>query len=203
MVPPRLRLVFGLVIAALIVVAPLRYRAYVNTTYRNFRVVDEGVLYRSAQLPIGGIQRLHHDYRFRTIVSLRFEKNDLPDVAEEEYCRNNGIRFLRLSPEQWSGINGIVPAEKNIKKFLEVMDDPSSYPVLVHCFAGTHRTGAYVAVYRMEYQGWDNARAVRELRDKGYVTLDGDLDVREFLEGYQPRRSKIVPIIPVLREKTP
>ena len=35
------------------------------------------------------------------------------------------------------------------------MDDPDSYPVLIHCNAGLNRTGVMVAVYRMEYQGWD------------------------------------------------
>ena len=41
-----------------------------------------------------------------------------------------------------------------------VMADPGNYPVLVHCFAGIHRTGAYCAVYRMEFERWDNADAM-------------------------------------------
>jgi tyrosine-protein phosphatase SIW14 len=202
MVPFRLRLVFGFAIAALMVVAPLRYRAYVNRTYRNFRVVTDGVLVRSAQLPVEGLERLIHDYRIRTIISLRDKQDAGDDRDEEALCRNVGIRFVRLPPQHWSPINGIVPAEDNIKEFLKIMDEETRHPVLIHCFAGTHRTGAYVAIYRMEYQGWTNEQAVRELRQNGYVTLDGDLDVREFLEQYQPRRQRTA-IRPVSQEKAP
>ena len=39
-------------------------------------------------------------------------------------------------------------------EFLAVMDNRANYPVLVHCFAGIHRTGTMCAVFRMEYHGW-------------------------------------------------
>ena len=53
--------------------------------------------------------------------------------------------------------------------------------------------GAYVAVYRMEFEGWANDRAVAEVRARGYDTLDEDVDLRTYLEGYRPRGKKAEP----------
>ena len=74
-----------------------------------------------------------------------------------------------------------------MKQFRAVMDDPCNYPVLMHCFAGIHRTGAFCAVYRMEYEHWTNEEALAELRRHGYTHLDDEWDLLEYLENYQPR----------------
>ena len=67
------------------------------------------------------------------------------------------------------------------------MSNPRNHPVLVHCFAGIHRSGAYCAVYRMEFEGWTNDRAIVEMRKLGYNQIDDEWDVLEYLEKYQPR----------------
>jgi tyrosine-protein phosphatase SIW14 len=67
------------------------------------------------------------------------------------------------------------------------MDNPDNYPVLVHCFGGIHRTGAYCAIYRMEYEHWSNAQAIAELRAGGYKDLDDEWDLLGYLEQYRPR----------------
>jgi tyrosine-protein phosphatase SIW14 len=80
-----------------------------------------------------------------------------------------------------------VPAAEGVRKFLALLDDPANHPVLVHCFAGVHRTGAYCAIYRMEYDRWSNARAIAEMCACGYRDLDDEWDLLGFLEEYQPR----------------
>jgi hypothetical protein len=66
------------------------------------------------------------------------------------------------------------------------MWDPNNYPVLVHCWAGIHRTGAYCAIYRMEFDHWTNADAIAELKSMGYDTLDKEWDILGYLENYWP-----------------
>jgi protein tyrosine/serine phosphatase len=65
------------------------------------------------------------------------------------------------------------------------MSDPANHPVLVHCFAGIHRTGAFCALYRMEFDGWSNEQAVQEMKELGYA--DYHRDVFAYLRRYQPR----------------
>jgi protein tyrosine/serine phosphatase len=74
--------------------------------------------------------------------------------------------------------------------FRQVLADPANHPVLIHCYAGIHRTGTYCAVYRMDYQQWSNPEAIAELRSLGYATLDGDADVLTFLERYRPTANR-------------
>lgn len=187
--PPAL--LFGTLIAVLLVGGPLGYRLYEHRTYRNFRTVRAGVLYRSGQLTLGGLKRHIHDHSIRTVITLRDAAEPghrPPDWAEEQYCKKEELYYFRLSPKAWwPGADGHAPAEENVRKFLEILDDPKYHPVLVHCFAGTHRTGAYCAIYRMEYERWSNADAMQELFGAGYENLFAEEDVRGFLEAYVPR----------------
>src|SRR5262249_37515108 len=105
-----------------------------------------------------------------------------------EFCKKNEINYYRIPPRPWWASDGSVPAEEGVHRFCDIMDRPENYPVLVHCFAGSHRTGAYCAVYRMEYQGWSNARAIAEMKACGYKEIDDELDLLSYLEHYRPRR---------------
>src|SRR5439155_1607322 len=67
-----------------------------------------------------------------------------------------------------------------------ILDDPDNYPILIHCFAGIHRTGAYVAIYHMERDRWSNEDAIADLKAGGYDNLDNELDVLGYLQQYRP-----------------
>ncbi|MEI7685899.1 MAG: tyrosine-protein phosphatase [Planctomycetota bacterium] len=194
MIPRSLQFAFGLFIAAFVTVTPFLYQSYHNRTFRNVRVVKDGVLYRSAQLTIPGLQRLVYDYGIKTVVCLR-DGTKANDQAEEKYCRENSIQFVRIPPRSWSlRDDGSAAVEQGLDAFREVMKDEKNHPILLHCFAGTHRTGAYVAIYRMDFQGWSNERAMNELRTLGYVTLDEDRNVFEFLSNYRATPSTVTPV---------
>ncbi len=182
----------GLTAVALAVAAPVALSAHQMRQTRNFRVVREGVLYRSAQMPLSGLKRIVHDYGIRTVVTLRDSRDPAlspPDEAEEWYCVGNEINFLRLPPLNWedrADPKAPAPVEANVRKFLAVMRDPKNYPVLVHCCAGIHRTGAFTAIYRMEFEHRARAEALAEMRACGYTTLDDEWDILGYLEHYRP-----------------
>jgi tyrosine-protein phosphatase SIW14 len=187
-----LQTLIGLAAVVVLIAAPIAFSARQVRETRNFRVVREGVLYRSAQMPVDGLKRVIHDYGIRTIVTLR-DSHDPgltpPDLAEEKYCAEQAIDYLRLPPLAWENrVNPRDPApvEANVRKFLEVMRDAKRYPVLVHCFAGVHRTGAFTAIYRMEFERWTHAEALAEMRACGYTNLDDEWDILGFLERYRP-----------------
>jgi tyrosine-protein phosphatase SIW14 len=182
-----LRVVLGLGIAAMITVVPIVYSHCSQSNLRNFHAVREGMLYRSGQMTLSGLQNVKHDFGIKTVVTLRevIDPRD-PDNIEETYCKSAGITHIRIPPREWYSASGKPPAEKGVKKFLEIMKDPKNYPVLVHCFAGIHRSGAFCAIYRMEVQHWSNARAIEELRDAGYGNIEDEWDVLSYLEDYLP-----------------
>jgi tyrosine-protein phosphatase SIW14 len=185
-----LRIVLGCGIFAMIAFIPPLYNRYVNRTYRNFRVVRPGVLYRSGQLTREGLERLIHDHGIRTVIALRDSYpagKPPPDWDEEEYCLKEELYYYRLLPKSWWLNDGSAPATENVDEFLKILDDPKHYPILVHCMAGTHRTGAYCAIYRMEFEHWTNAEAMTELRAGGYRHLFEEEDIRGYLTQYTPR----------------
>jgi protein tyrosine/serine phosphatase len=181
---------FGILIAVLLVAGPLWYRSYSFARFRNFHVVREGVLYRSGQLSLEGLKQVIQDNRIRTVVTLRDSRRNPggppPDSAEEAYCKEHHLKHYRLPPIAWSAQDGSVPALTHVRQFVELMSDPANYPVLIHCLAGKHRTGAYCAIYRMEIEHWSNEQAIEEMAVFGYDNLQEHEDLQRFLHRYRP-----------------
>lgn len=180
-------------IAGLVAAAPLGYRSVQSTRYRNFRVVEPGVLLRSGQMSPGGLQVKATEYGVRTVVSLRGDVPDdgkpAPDTAEGDWCRANGVEHVVLTPMHWRAQPGgppdaPVPVEDNLRRFVAVMANPAKRPVLVHCFAGIHRTGGYVALYRMEFNGWTADEAIAEMVTMGTARTTFDDEIPNYLRGY-------------------
>lgn len=177
------RALAGLLIAVAIPGIPAAYASHRLTTWRHFRVVEAGRLYRSGQLTPAVLDRVIHDQGIKTIVCLRSlarEGDTTPENAEELWCADRGIKYVRLNPAAWGSPAG----RANLDAFLRTIRDDA--PVLVHCFAGLHRTGVYCAVYRMERHGWTNAEAIAEMYAVGY--FQEDPSALEFLRTYGPRR---------------
>jgi protein tyrosine phosphatase (PTP) superfamily phosphohydrolase (DUF442 family) len=186
-------------IVVLVAVVPLVHYRYVYAHGKRLREVDPGRVYRGGQMNADGFREARDLYGLRTVICLRDDDPD-PDVElrflpgggtvkESELCRRLGLRFVFIAPDLVS--RRAVPARRPeaIERFLEVMDDPSSYPVLIHCNAGLNRTGVMVAVYRMEYQGWSRAEAFRDTLDNGFgrsqCTAANDY-IKQYVLTYEP-----------------
>lgn len=192
--PSRRQFALAAVVLALVVGAPLVYSAHVNTHMRNFRVVEEGVLYRSGQLTPTGMDRVLTDYRIKTVVTLRAARQPgakSPDEWEETMCAGRGVRHVRIVPRVWGADEaGEIPAEQAVQEFLAVVDKKENHPVLVHCFAGIHRTGTMCAIFRMEYHGWTAERAMAEMQLYGFAPEDMHQHIAAYLRDYKPRAKK-------------
>ena len=180
---------FGVLIAVLLVAGPWWYWSYRTAMFRNLHEVRPGVLYRSGQMTVDGVKRVIQELGIKTVITLRDTRKHPdqppPDAAEEEFCTENFVNYHRLPASTWSADDGSVPAAASVQQFLDVMRDPANYPVLIHCFGGVHRTGAFCAVYRMEAEHWSNDEAIAEMVRLGYDILDEHQDVRSYLEHYQ------------------
>ena len=141
--------------------APARVRArpaewaapIIETTLDNcYRVSAE--LFRCeqpAQRDVPDIRALG----IRTLLNLRQYHTDSPDFARAG---------LTLVAEQMSA--GRVTVDQLVVALRKFRAAPK--PVLVHCWHGSDRTGAFVAAYRIVFQDWTTAAAIDELRRGGF-----------------------------------
>ena len=164
-------------VALLVVVWPVVEYRCVYAYSKRLREIEPGRVYRSGEMTADGFADAVARYKIRTVLNLQ---DDFPDpdvretcwdgdtVKESEMCKRLGVRYVLIKPDLVSRRS--VPLERPaaIDEFLGLMDDPDSYPVLIHCKAGLHRTGVLSAVYHMEYQGWSPAEAYADLKENGF-----------------------------------
>lgn len=124
-------------------------------------VVKPGILYRSGQLTSDQLAQAIKTYGIKTVVN--FQLLDAKLSAERELTESLGAEFVNL-PMPGDGFG----EEHQFREALEAMDDPDRRPVLVHCARGTCRTGASVALYRYERDGWTIKDVSAEMRRQTY-----------------------------------
>lgn len=200
------RIIVAVLIAAMIVAVPvIRYRM-VYETEKRFREVSPGRFYRSGQMPAEAFRDKIQEHQIKVVINFQDENPDPllpesygnePSILESQVCTENGAKYIFLS---WAGDRGLLPRNKAtsqnrpkvIDEFLKICDEHRGEPILIHCMAGLHRTGVLTAIYRMEYEGWSKADAVRELRANGFgdrkCTTANDY-VLEYVFQYEPRSS--------------
>jgi len=194
------RMVRGVLIAALIGVLVGVPSVIIRSTYafhKRLREVDPGRLYRCGQETAEGFADAVKRHGIRTIVNLQVDFPD-PDIEysfwrpgtikESKLCEQLGVRYVWIAPDVVSPRSRPEQRPKAIDEFLKLMDDPTVYPVLIHCKAGLNRTGCMAAIYRMEYQGWTPAEACREMRELGFGTTTctaSNLYVLEYVLAYR------------------
>ncbi len=189
--PTRWQFVLAATVSAVVFATPLVFAMHRNNQLRNFRVVEDGVLYRSGQLTPAGLDRVIHDYGIKSVVTLRTTRTAAlpPDTWEEGVCASKGVNHFRIVPRVWGADEkGEVPAEQAVQEFLAVMEKKENHPVLVHCFAGIHRTGTMCAIFRMEYHGWTVERAMEEMQLYGFAPEDMHQHIAVYLRDYEARR---------------
>jgi protein tyrosine/serine phosphatase len=125
---------------------------------QKFAVVREGILLRSSIPTIPRLQEMERRYQIRTIVALLNDDETKDPVfgAEQNFAKQHGIKLIHLRMGR--------PSPEQVTKFLEIVNDTKSQPVLVHCWHGTVRTGVLVAIYRIKEQGWSFEKALDEMR---------------------------------------
>ena len=164
----RLRIAAGFAAAAAIVVAALElwYPIHQRFVPKQFGVVEPGRIYRSGQISAPLIRATLERYDIQTVVSLQdYDPNDAKHRAEREATAALGIRELHF-PLRGDGSGAIQSYASALAEMARADRDGAA--VLVHCAAGTERTGATVAFYRVLVQGRPASEAYRELRDRGW-----------------------------------
>lgn len=128
---------------------------------KRFGVVEDGLIYRSGQLSRALVEETLDEHGIKVIVSLRpDEPGDADHEAERRAADDLGIDW-KLFPLIGDGTGDIANYAAAIKAIAQARAQHKA--VLVHCGAGTYRTGGVLAAYRMFVDGVPPAQAWEEM----------------------------------------
>jgi len=133
------------VIAAAVLAAVAVYRGGIkgNLSPKNFGVVDQGLVYRSGQLTPSAMRMVKDKYHIKTVIDLgSYEPDQRGEQRNQQVADALGITryVMDLEGDSTGNPNYYVQA-------LRLMTDPANQPVLVHCGAGSERSGCAVVLY--------------------------------------------------------
>ena len=139
------------------------------------KVVEPGRIYLSAMPTLRGLEVANSRHHFRTIINLFPEDTDQrsPLLEDElKFAREHGIHYVG-SPSD--------PSEAASNAFLDdtlaLAQDPSAWPILVHCHGSMDRSPAWMGIYRFVVQKRPLLEIMQEIehhrgyRPKATVTL--------------------------------
>jgi len=141
-------------------------------------------LFRGGQPSAEGVAWLK-SMGIKTVLNLRHHHGD----SEKQQVESVGLRYERIPLE-----SSDAPRPEQVARFLAIVRDPALRPIYVHCQHGVDRTGAMMAVYRMEDEGWSNADAYAEMLSFGAHLIWRDL--RNFVRAYRAQNRPPAPARP-------
>ncbi len=139
-------------------VVPLDLYDSVGIHHDNFHVVQEGALYRSAQLSGHELDTYIKRYGIKTIINLRGKYPEQRWYVDEKASVDRNNVMLCDIPNDAD----ILTSKENLITLLNIFDH-ASRPLLVHCLAGADRTGEASALWVIDQQGKSNNEALAQL----------------------------------------
>jgi len=154
----------------------------------NFHTVQDGVVYRSAQMSPEALKKHLESERIQTVINLRGSNPGQEWYRlESSLLSNSGIKLIDIP---LSSSTRISPDEA--RTYIDLINNASK-PVLVHCLNGSDRTGLISAIYLLQ-NGLDEITASKQLSIKyGHIpygpwadTKAMDVSLKNFIAILQP-----------------
>jgi protein tyrosine/serine phosphatase len=118
-----------------------------------YKVTD--YLYRSEQPTAEGMKNLER-MGIRTIINLSVFDSDSDEI------KGTGLHFEELSVKPWH------IEDEDVVRVLRIIRKRENGPFLIHCWKGSDRVGAMIAMFRIIEQGWTKEEAIQEMVEGGY-----------------------------------
>lgn len=159
-----------IVIALLVTLAAVGYRNLVhpNIFPKRFGVVVPGSIYRSGKLTTAALTKVVRENDIKTVVDLGAWVEDTPENRRANEREQATSDALGVERHVFQLIGDATGDPNQYAEALEIILDPANQPVLVHCGAGTERTGCVVAMYRMYHDGLTLDEAYAEAEKAGH-----------------------------------
>lgn len=133
---------------------------------KNFQVIAPGVLYTSGQPRGMDYTRLLYKYHIATFVNLRHidEHRDQNWYNEEvSWMRSNSVKYIELPMEKNVSTDDI-PDMDNCQKFLEIMNQRTNLPVLLHDSNGKKRVTYLAAIWMLKSGGFNLQQTIEKVK---------------------------------------
>lgn len=165
---------------------------------KRWGVVEDGLLYRSGQLSPRLVRRMLAEHGIKAVVDLCAEEPGNPaQSAEEAACRELGIEHRRY-PLSGDGTGDLRQYADALATVIKAKREGK--PVLVHCAAGTQRTGGAIYFYRVLVQKRPADAAYQEMLGFG-VRPEKDKPLLDYIEQNTSKlalllKDSLVPAVP-------
>jgi uncharacterized protein (TIGR01244 family) len=155
--------------------------------------VNEG-LYRGGQPTEAGLKQLVQ-LGIKTVVNLR--DDDERARVEGAAIVAAGLRYFNFPLSNFGK-----PNNQEVAEILSIINAPENQPVFVHCKRGADRTGTIIAIYRIEHDGWTDARAKQEAETFGLGFWE--IRMKDYISDYyQHKLAKPKNGVPTQERKSP
>jgi protein tyrosine phosphatase (PTP) superfamily phosphohydrolase (DUF442 family) len=202
--------IFKILFVLLLVIGSY-YVYHVHFDYR-FEEISKDKVYKSALIKPQKLEGYLVKHNIKTVIDLldpgvedalnpaKQKHIDAEDSAINHINKKNSLDIKHINIP-----SGQVPSKETLTKFFEVLDDKNNYPVLIHCYHGTGRAQIYSAIYRLEYENWNNEDARHKTRflveGFGYRSSFSKGKVKgDFLINYKPRNEGNISTLNTLKK---
>lgn len=158
--------VLGLAIT--LTVVGYRNLVHPNLFPKRFAAVVPGEIYRSGKLTTAALTKVVRRHGIKTIVDLGAWVEDTPANHRANLREQHAAEALGAKRYVFQLIGDATGDPNDYARALRLIANPANQPVLVHCGAGTERTGCVVALYRMHTEGLTLDEAYAEAERAGH-----------------------------------
>ncbi|WP_026040136.1 MULTISPECIES: dual specificity protein phosphatase family protein [unclassified Acinetobacter] len=134
---------------------PKNWGTLISPTHNFYQISND--VFRSDQ-PSNELIPILKKYKIETVINLRSRNEDAKVLKDQPF------NLVHIPIYTWAinredlleAMRAIQTAKQNNQK------------VLVHCYHGSDRTGATIAMYRIIFENWSIDEAVKEMKQGGY-----------------------------------
>lgn len=170
-------IVNGVVLIAFLVTGIVVFDKYFKNSIipKNFaQVDDQGLLFRAGLIDQSVVDDVLKDHDIGLVLSMTAKQADIGTQEDHNIqAVVNTARRMGIEQHFWSlGGDGTGELERYIAAVSQLKDaHDAGRPTLVHCSAGSYRTGGVFAIWRLFVQGWEPQRVRDEM---GFYGMDDD-----------------------------
>ena len=167
---------------------------------KRWGAIEEGALYRSGQLPAPLLRRVLARHGIRVVVDMTsIEPDNVKQAAESRLLAELQITLVRC-PLNGDGTGDPIEYARALTALVHARRDGE--PALVHCQAGSQRTGGVVAAYRLLFEKRPPEAVRAELRRYGWRP-GRDRVLTDYLDAHLPEIAALLAADRILPDPPP